>query len=119
MTRLSAQNRSEKRQPLRYGGRLLIARASMVWEQIWRGLWPAFSFVALFLALALFGVLLAVLTPHIVRLFGRYDDDAVALSVEATVRNIGISPSPIVVALSPPMRREASFRRPPRRGLRP
>ena len=29
----------------------------MVWEQFWRGLWPALSVVALFLALALFGVL--------------------------------------------------------------
>ena len=41
----------------RYGGKLLLARASMVWEQVWRGLWPALSVAVLFLALALFGVL--------------------------------------------------------------
>ena len=57
MARLSGQDRSEERQPPRYGGKLLLARASMVWEQFWRGLWPALSVVALFLALALFGVL--------------------------------------------------------------
>ena len=57
MARRSEQDRSENAEPLRYGGKLLIARASMVWEQFWRGLWPALSVVALFLALALFGVL--------------------------------------------------------------
>ena len=57
MARRSEQDRSENAKPLRYGGKLLIARASMVWEQFWRGLWPALSVVALFLALALLGVL--------------------------------------------------------------
>lgn len=47
----------ERNRPLRYGGKLFVARASMVWEQLWRGLWPALSLVVLFLALALFGVL--------------------------------------------------------------
>ncbi len=57
MTRLPGGVPNEKERPLRYGGKLLIARASIVWEQIWRGLWPAFSVVVLFLALALLGVL--------------------------------------------------------------
>ena len=57
MARRSEQDPSENAKPLRYGGKLLIARASMVWEQFWRGLWPALSVVALFFALALFGVL--------------------------------------------------------------
>ena len=57
MTRLSGPDRSEEKQPLRYGGKLLLARASIVWEQCWRGLWPALAVVVLFLALALFGVL--------------------------------------------------------------
>ncbi len=41
--------------------------------------------------LLLFGVLLANVTPQVARLFRRYDDDAVALSVEVAVRNIGIA----------------------------
>ena len=57
MTRLGAGSGSKREQPPRYGGKLLVARASMVWEQLWRGLWPALSVIVLFLALALFGVL--------------------------------------------------------------
>lgn len=57
MARLPGRDRSGERQPVRYGGRLLLARAFMVWEQFWRGLWPVLSVAALFLALALFGVL--------------------------------------------------------------
>ncbi|MDE0060892.1 MAG: TIGR02302 family protein [Defluviicoccus sp.] len=56
MTRPSEPIASEPRPP-RYGGKLLATRASMIWEQLWRGLWPALSVVVLFLALALFGVL--------------------------------------------------------------
>lgn len=57
MTRLPGRDRNGEERPLRYGARLLLARMSIVWEQAWRGLWPAFSLVVLFLALALFGVL--------------------------------------------------------------
>ena len=57
MTRSSGPTRSGSKLPSRYGGKLLLARASMVWEQLWRGLWPALSVVLLFFALALFGVL--------------------------------------------------------------
>lgn len=38
-----------------------------------------------------FGIILAIATPHVCRLFGRYDDDTLALSVEIVVRNIGIA----------------------------
>ena len=38
-----------------------------------------------------FGTLLAIITPQITRLFRRYDDDTVALSVEVVVRNIGVA----------------------------
>ncbi len=38
-----------------------------------------------------FGVLLALVTPQVVRLAGRYDDDNLALSVEVVVRNTGIA----------------------------
>jgi len=41
--------------------------------------------------IVLFGVILAWLTPYVVRLFRRYDDDNVALTVEVAVRNIGIA----------------------------
>lgn len=37
-----------------------------------------------------FGVTLAVLTPHLSRLAGRFDDDSVAIGIEVTVRNIGV-----------------------------
>jgi BASS family bile acid:Na+ symporter len=43
------------------------------------------------LIIVLFGVALAVLTPQISRLFGRFDDDTLALGVEVTVRNIGVA----------------------------
>lgn len=43
------------------------------------------------LAIVGFGALLAVLTPQLCRLAGRYDDDNLALSVEVVVRNIGIA----------------------------
>lgn len=36
---------------------LWLARASVLWERLWRGLWPASGVVGLFLALALFDVL--------------------------------------------------------------
>jgi BASS family bile acid:Na+ symporter len=38
-----------------------------------------------------FGVALVTLTPQLCRVFGRYDDETVALSVEVAVRNIGIA----------------------------
>ena len=57
MTRLPGGDANQRERPLRYGGKLLLARVSIVWEQVWRGLWPAFSVVVLFLALALLGVL--------------------------------------------------------------
>ena len=57
MARLSGRNRSEENRPPYLGGKLLLARASIVWEQVWRGLWPALSTVTLFLSIALFGVL--------------------------------------------------------------
>ena len=57
MTRLPGRDRNGEERPLRYGTRLLLARMSIVWERAWRGLWPAFSLVVLFLAFALFGVL--------------------------------------------------------------
>ena len=57
MTRSSEPIRSTGQPPSRYRGKLLFARAAMVWEQLWRGLWPALSVVLLFFALALFGVL--------------------------------------------------------------
>ena len=57
MTRLPGRDRNGNARPVRYGTRLLLARMSIVWEQVWRGLWPAFSLVVLFLALALFGAL--------------------------------------------------------------
>ena len=57
MTRTDGRIGTEREPPLRYGGKLLLARVSMVWEQLWRGLWPALSVAVLFLALALSGVL--------------------------------------------------------------
>ena len=41
--------------------------------------------------IVLFALSLTFLTPQIARLFGRYDDEAVALSVEVVVRNVGIA----------------------------
>ena len=43
------------------------------------------------LIILLFGVVVAVTTPHICRLLGRYDDDTSALQIEVTVRNVGIA----------------------------
>ena len=39
-----------------YRRKLLFARLVMVWEALWRGLWPAVSLFSAFCALALFGV---------------------------------------------------------------
>jgi BASS family bile acid:Na+ symporter len=41
--------------------------------------------------IVLFGLSLAVIVPHVVRLLGRYDDDTVAIGIEVTVRNVGIA----------------------------
>ena len=57
MPRPGERNPNPPAQPPRYGGKLLLARAAMVWEQLWRGLWPALSAVVLFVALALSGLL--------------------------------------------------------------
>ncbi len=57
MIRLPGRVVNEQETPPGYGGRLLLARASIVWERLWRGLWGAVSVFVLFLALALFGVL--------------------------------------------------------------
>lgn len=43
------------------------------------------------LTLIAYGLLLANLTPPLVRALGRYDDDNVALTIEVAVRNIGIA----------------------------
>lgn len=43
------------------------------------------------LVILLFGISLAVLTPHLTRLLGRFDDDTLALGVEVTVRNVGVA----------------------------
>lgn len=43
------------------------------------------------LAIVGFGLVLAVVTPHVSRIAGFFDDDTVALSIEVVVRNIGIS----------------------------
>lgn len=42
------------------------------------------------LVILAFAVLLAVSVPHLTRLLGRYDDENTALSIEVTLRNIGI-----------------------------
>jgi predicted Na+-dependent transporter len=42
------------------------------------------------LVILLFGTFLAVSVPQLCRLFGRYDDDTVALAIEVAVRNVGI-----------------------------
>lgn len=39
----------------------------------------------------LFGTVMAVITPHISRVLGRFDDDTVALSIEVVVRNVGVA----------------------------
>jgi BASS family bile acid:Na+ symporter len=38
-----------------------------------------------------FGIVMAIITPHIARLLGRFDDDTVALSIEVVVRNVGVA----------------------------
>lgn len=43
------------------------------------------------LRIVLFGLTLAVVTPHICRLVRRYDDDTTALTIEVCVRNVGVA----------------------------
>ncbi len=43
------------------------------------------------LVLLAFGATLAILTPQLLRVLGRYDDDTVAITIEVTVRNIGVA----------------------------
>ncbi len=42
------------------------------------------------LVIFLFGVALATLIPQLSRLFGRYDEDTIAIGLEVTVRNVGL-----------------------------
>lgn len=43
------------------------------------------------LVIVAFGACLALGTPQLLRLIGRYDDDTVAITIEVTVRNVGVA----------------------------